>query len=97
MPELAIHKLIKWNNFYLDFVKTYIERDVRALTQVADETVFIQFMTVCAPMTGQILNLASLARDIGISEPTAKRCFRFLKPMALFTYCSLSRLTKSKK
>ena len=79
MPELFIERDFNWQNFYSDYVKTYIERDVRKLTQVADETDFLKFMTVCAAMTGNLLNMASLARDVGISEPTAKRWLSILK------------------
>jgi predicted AAA+ superfamily ATPase len=59
--------------FYGAYVRTYIERAVRQLTQVGDEVKFLQFMTVVASCTGQLLNLASLARDVGISPPTAER------------------------
>lgn len=79
MPELVANPDFKWQEFYADYVKTYIERDVRKITQVADEESFFKFMTVCAAMTGQMLNLSSLARDVGISEPTAKRWLSILK------------------
>jgi predicted AAA+ superfamily ATPase len=79
LPELALNSELTWENFYSDYIKTYIERDVRKLTQVADEMQFLKFMTVCAAMTGQMLNLASLARDVGISEPTAERWLSILK------------------
>ena len=79
MPELNVESGFDWQNFYADYVKTYIERDVRILTQVADEMQFMKFMTVCAAMIGQMLNLASMARDVGISEPTAKRWLSILK------------------
>jgi len=79
MPELFAERDFNWQNFYSDYVKTYIERDVRKLTQVADEAEFLKFMTVCAAMTGNILNLASIARDVGISEPTAKRWLSILR------------------
>jgi len=79
LPELFQNPEIDWQNYYSDYIKTYIERDVRKLTQVADEMQFLQFMSVCAAMTGQLLNLASLARDVGVSEPTAKRWLSILK------------------
>jgi len=79
MPELVANPDFKWQEFYADYTKTYIERDVRKLTQVADEESFLKFMTVCAAMTGQTLNLSSLAKDVGISEPTAKRWLSILK------------------
>lgn len=79
MPELITQPDFEWDAFYADYIKTYIERDVRSLTQVADEGDFLKFMTVCAAMTGQMLNLASIAKDVGISEPTAKRWLSILK------------------
>ena len=78
-PELFVERGFDWQNYYSDYVRTYLERDVRALTQVADEMQFMKFMTVCAAMTGQMLNLASLARDVGISEPTARRWLSVLR------------------
>ena len=79
LPELALNTDFDWADFYADYIKTYIERDVRRLTQVADEDSFYKFMTVCAAMSGQLLNLSSLANDVGISVPTAKRWLSVLK------------------
>ena len=73
MPELYTNKDFDWQMYYGAYVKTYIERDVRELTQVGDEVKFLRFMTVAASYIGQLLNLASLARDVGISQPTAER------------------------
>jgi predicted AAA+ superfamily ATPase len=73
MPELCANPDFDWQMFYAAYVKTYIERDVRDLTQVGDEVKFLRFMTVAASCTGRLLNVSSLARDIGISQPTAER------------------------
>jgi len=59
-------------------VRTYIDRDVRELTEVGDTVKFTRFMTAVAASTGQLLNLASLARDVGISQPTAERWLSIL-------------------
>ncbi|MCL2381062.1 MAG: ATP-binding protein [Treponema sp.] len=59
--------------FYDSYVRTYIERDVRALAQVGDELAFMRFITVAANRTGQMLNYRDMARDVQISEPTAKK------------------------
>ena len=72
-PELCANPDFDWQMFHAAYTKTYIERDVRKLAQVADEVKFTQFMTVVAARTAQLLNLASLARDVGISQPTAER------------------------
>ena len=62
-----------WQMFYASYTKTYIERDVRDLTQVGDELKFIKFMTAVASRTSQMLNLTSVANEVGISLPTADR------------------------
>ena len=77
-PELCASSDFDWRMFYAAYVKTYVERDVRDLAQVGDEVKFIQFMTIAASCTGQLLNLASLARDVGISQPTAERWLSIL-------------------
>ena len=77
-PELCLNPDFNPQIFYGAYVSTYIERDVRDLAQVGDEVKFLQFMTVVASLTGQLLNLASLARDVGISQPTAQRWLSIL-------------------
>jgi predicted AAA+ superfamily ATPase len=78
MPKLHANPEIDWQIFYGSYVKTYIERDVRDLSQVGDEVKFIRFMTVMAGCTGQLLNLSSAARDVGVSAPTAERWLSIL-------------------
>ncbi|MDR3175546.1 MAG: ATP-binding protein [Desulfovibrio sp.] len=72
MPAMAAEGM-DWQLFYAAYVRTYLERDVRDLAQVGDEVKFLKFMTAAAAMTGQLLNHASLARDAGVSQPTAER------------------------
>lgn len=80
LPEMcAGGEDMDWQLFYAAYTKTYIERDVRELTQVEDEVKFINFMTAIASRTGQLLNLASAARDVGISLPTAERWLSVLR------------------
>lgn len=78
MPELVCNSDFDWQMFYSAYVRTYIERDVRALTQVADETKFIKFMAAVACYTGQLLNISSLSRDVNISQQTAERWLSIL-------------------
>ena len=54
------------------YVTTYIERDVRSVSNVGDLTAFQRFVELCAGRTAQLLNYSSLANDCGISQPTAK-------------------------
>lgn len=53
-------------------VATYLERDVRTITNVGDLAVFQRFVELCAGRTAQLLNYSTLAGDCGISQPTAK-------------------------
>ena len=78
MPELVIHQDYSWQMFFSSYVKTYLERDVHQLTQVRDELQFANFMTAVASRTGNLLNLASLARDVAVSQPTAERWLSIL-------------------
>ena len=64
---------------YKNYVSTYIERDLRDLSQVGDLSTFKKFMGMCAARIGQLLNLTSLARDCAISDATAKRWLSILE------------------
>jgi len=54
------------------YVGTYIERDVRTISNIGDLTAFQRFIELCAGRTAQLLNYSALAADCGISQPTAK-------------------------
>lgn len=58
--------------WYGNYVRTYLERDVRQLVNVRDLTVFQRFLRLCAGRTGQLLNLSSLASDAGVTHNTAR-------------------------
>ena len=77
MPAMYADEM-DWQLFYASYTKTYLERDVRELTQVSDELKFIKFMTAIASRTSQMLNLTSVANEIGISVPTADRWLSIL-------------------
>ncbi len=78
MPELQDNPNFNWQMFYGAYVRTYLDRDVRELSEIGDTVKFTRFMVAAAASTGQLLNLASLARDIGISQPTAERWLSIL-------------------
>ena len=61
------------------YVATYIERDVRTISNVGDLTAFQRFVQLCAGRTGQLLNYSALAGDCGISQPTAKAWLSILE------------------
>ena len=77
MPGMYASEL-DWQLFYAAYTKTYLERDVRELAQVGDELKFIKFMTALAARSAQMLNLSSVANEIGISVPTANRWLSIL-------------------
>ena len=78
MPELHDNPDFNWQMFYGAYVRTYIDRDVRELSEIGDTVKFTKFMVAAAASTGQLLNLTSLARDVGISQPTAERWLSIL-------------------
>ena len=61
------------------YVHTYVERDVRELTNVGDLATFELFLRLCAGRNGQLLNLSSLAVDAGITHSTARRWLSILE------------------
>lgn len=65
-------------NYYSSYINTYLRRDIRDLTQVADELAFMRFMQACAARTSQMVNYSDLAKDVGISSPTAKQWLSLL-------------------
>ncbi|MFA6937686.1 MAG: ATP-binding protein [Treponema sp.] len=71
-PEIC-NGNVTTQDFFSSYIRTYIERDVRLLTQVADEMQFMQFISVAAARTGQLVNYADMARTVGIDPNTAKR------------------------
>lgn len=56
-----------------NYYQTYVERDVRDLLNVGDIETFGRFVRLCAGRCGQLLNLASLGADCGVSHATARR------------------------
>ena len=89
--------------FYSSYVDTYLQRDVRDLAQVGDVMAFMRFMTACAARTGGLVNYADLARDAGISPPTAKHWLSILQTSGLVVLLepyfnnALKRIVKAPK
>lgn len=55
-----------------DYITTYIQRDVRQLTQINDLDTFSRFVRLCAGRTAQEVNLSQLGADAGVSHNTAR-------------------------
>jgi uncharacterized protein len=63
---------IEVEKMYANYIRTYVERDVRSIKNVGDLNAFQRFLQLCAGRTGQILNLSSLGNDCGIDHKTAR-------------------------
>jgi len=61
-----------WEQFYSSYVTTYIQRDVREYLDITNTAAFHKFMQVAAARTGQLINYADMARDVGMSQVTIK-------------------------
>ena len=89
--------------YYSSYVQTYLQRDIKDLSQVGDELAFLRFLTAAAARTGQMLQYADLARDIGISQPTAKKWLSLLVSSGIVTLVepwysnTLTRMIKAPK
>jgi uncharacterized protein len=103
MPALYAEDNMNTDIFFSSYVQTYLARDVRDLTQVGDELSFFRFLSCVAARTGQMVNYADLAKDTGISPPTAKQWLSILVSSGIITLIepyfnnSLKRLIKSPK
>ncbi|MBR5048398.1 MAG: ATP-binding protein [Erysipelotrichaceae bacterium] len=67
-----------WQDFYSSYVATYLERDINELIS-ADSLVFTKFMTAVAARTGEMINYANIASEVGVSEPTIKKWISVLE------------------
>lgn len=67
-----------WQDFYSSYVATYLERDINELI-ATDSLMFTKFMTSVAARTGEMLNYANIASEVGVSEPTIKNWISVLE------------------
>jgi uncharacterized protein len=73
------------NDWFPNYVATYLERDVRQIIAVRDLLLFQRFVRMCAARSGQLLNLAALGADCGISAVTAREWLSVLEASYLVT------------
>lgn len=57
-------------NWYANYIRTYVERDVRQLKNITNLNLFGRFLKLCAGRTGQLLNMNSLAIETGVDAKT---------------------------
>ncbi len=70
-PAITVNPDMNRDIFYGSYIQTYLQRDVRHFLNVKDEMQFMRFLKAAAACTGNLLNIAELARDADISHTTA--------------------------
>ncbi len=61
------------------YVKTYLERDVRGIVNVRNLSMFRKFMILCAGRTGQLLNKSNICNDLGVADVTVQEWLSVLE------------------
>lgn len=69
-PEIWTEPDLDRRTFYSSYIQTYLERDVRSQLGVKNLGVFEKFMRMLASRSADLLNLAALSSDVGVSQPT---------------------------
>ena len=102
-PELYSNPEREWIDYYQSYVKTYLERDVNKLIKARNHLTFVKFMTSVAARTGQIINYANIADQVGVSEVTIKEWVSILEKSGIiyilkpYTSSVLNRAIKTPK
>lgn len=68
-----------FENEYNFYIQTYIERDVRQLINIVNQTQFQLFLKICAGRIGNLFNASAISNEIGISVPTIKSWISILE------------------
>lgn len=103
MPSVISGQNTNRQIFYSSYISTYIERDVRELSDAIDSLKFLNFMTAVAARCGQMLNIAEIARDADINQKQAKAWLGILETLGIIFYLHpysnnlLKRLVKTPK
>ncbi len=62
-----------------DYIQTYLQRDVRTLSNIGNLETFERFIQLCAGRSGSLIKYSNLAADCGISQPTARQWISVLE------------------
>ena len=84
-PDVVMQGGKNWERFYSSYISTYIQRDVREYLNIQDTAAFNKFMQIAAARTGQLVNYADMARDVGINESTIKTWLHVLQASGIIT------------
>ena len=86
MPAIASGKNTNSQIFYSSYLSTYIERDVKELSDAIDALKFLRFMTAVAARCSQMLNVAEIAQDADINQKQAKDWLHILETLGIIFY-----------
>ncbi len=77
-PRLHVRS-IEPCQFYSHYFETYIERDLRQLSQIENLEIFAKCVRLLAGRVGQLVNFNSISNDLGVSQPTIKKWISLLQ------------------
>ena len=83
MPQMAVDPDLSPDAYFSEYMQTYMERDIRELAEIKNESKFIKFIACAAARTGQELNLSDMGRDVGITAKTAENWLSLLTTSGL--------------
>lgn len=70
MPKVIVDPQLTPETYFGDYMQTYIERDIRDLVEIKNESKFQKFISSIAVRTGQELNLSDIGKDVGMDSKT---------------------------
>lgn len=103
MPAIVSGRNSNSQIFYSSYLSTYLERDVRELSDAIDSLKFFRFLTAAAARCGQMLNISEIAQDVDINQTQAKTWLGILETLGIIFYLHpysnnlLKRLVKTPK
>lgn len=71
---------------YSSYISTYIDRDVKEIADRVDSFKFLNFVTVVAALTSQMVNYKTIADAVEISVPTVKNWLNILERLGIIFY-----------
>lgn len=81
---VILNSSLSQSDFHRNYLRTYVERDVRTLLEVRNVAAFEKFLHLLAGRVGQIVNLDGLAGEVGVSAPTIEKRTNIGREPALF-------------
>lgn len=103
MPAVVSGQNSNRQIFYSSYLTTYLERDVKELSDAIDSLKFLRFITAVAARCGQMTNVADIAQDADINQKQAKDWLGILETLGIIFYLHpysnnlLKRLVKTPK